>query len=183
MINSRKVWPFDTHAQKFPHRDGLLSQTPPGFRSAPSKTVSCDCVEPDAVPWWTERVLTLCHLPTPAGLEELWWGISFVPLEGTLSWEPACRVAAEVSLCQRREDGVCVDLPHSSQNASREKVLWHVVAVVVFVLLHCETTILKIRNILVIHDNSVVKWILTRHDPICGNCLMTVYIYSSLLNY
>lgn len=61
-------------------------------------------------------------LHLPAGLEELWLGISFVPLEGTLSWEPACPVAAEVSLCQRREDGICVDLPHASQNASREKV-------------------------------------------------------------
>lgn len=58
----------------------------------------------------------------PAGLEELWSGVLFDPVEETLSWEPACPVTAVVALCQKKEDGVCVDLPHASQNVSREKV-------------------------------------------------------------
>lgn len=58
----------------------------------------------------------------PAGLEELWLGITFDPLEEVLSWQPACPVAAAVSLCQKREDGICEDLPLSSQNVSRKKV-------------------------------------------------------------
>lgn len=57
-----------------------------------------------------------------AGFEELWSGVAFDPLEQTLSWDPACPVSASVTLCQNREDGYCVDLPHASQNVSREKV-------------------------------------------------------------
>ena len=57
-----------------------------------------------------------------ADLEELWSGISFEPLEGKLSWVPSCHVTAVVALCEIQEDGMCVDLPNSSQNVSREKV-------------------------------------------------------------
>lgn len=59
---------------------------------------------------------------SPAGLEELWHGITFDPLEEALSWEPACPVAAVVALCQKREDDICVALPLSSHNVMREKV-------------------------------------------------------------
>lgn len=57
-----------------------------------------------------------------AGLEELWLGINFDPLEGTLSWEPACPVAATVSLCHALENGSCAELPGTSHNVTREKV-------------------------------------------------------------
>lgn len=57
-----------------------------------------------------------------AGLEELWFGVTFDPLEQTLSWEPACPVTAALALCQKTENGVCVALPQTSQNVSREKV-------------------------------------------------------------
>lgn len=58
-------------------------------------------------------------------MEELWSGISFDALEGRLSWEPACPVAAVVALCQMKEEGgACADLPHASQNASAGKVNW-----------------------------------------------------------
>lgn len=58
----------------------------------------------------------------PAGLDELWFGITFDPLEEALIWKPACPVAAVAGLCEKREDGACVDLPDSSQNVSRDKV-------------------------------------------------------------
>lgn len=59
---------------------------------------------------------------TRPGLEELWSGITFDPLEEALLWEPACPVTAEAGLCEKREDGTCADLPHSSQIVSRGKV-------------------------------------------------------------
>ncbi|KAM9704827.1 interleukin-17 receptor E-like protein [Menidia menidia] len=55
-------------------------------------------------------------------LEELWSGITFDPLEETLFWEPACSVEAVAALCQKMEDGDCLDLPHSAQNVSRKKI-------------------------------------------------------------
>lgn len=58
----------------------------------------------------------------PAGLEELWFGINFDPFEGALSWEPACPVAATVSLCHAMEKGSCAELPGTSHNVTREKV-------------------------------------------------------------
>lgn len=61
-------------------------------------------------------------LPLHAGLEELWFGATFDPVEKILSWEPVCPVTAVVTLCQKKEEGVCVDLPHASQNVSRGKV-------------------------------------------------------------
>ena len=107
---------------------------PPESESARSKTVShliafshnkfC-AVKTDAISF--DKIMT-CHnlvkftWVIPAGLEELWLGITFDPLEEALSWEPTCPVAAVVALCQKREDGICVDLPGSSQNVSREKV-------------------------------------------------------------
>lgn len=67
-----------------------------------------------------EEIITSADCDT--GLEELWFGVTFDPLEQTLSWEPACPVTAAVAMCQKREDGNCVALPHTSQNVSREKV-------------------------------------------------------------
>lgn len=57
-----------------------------------------------------------------AGLEELWFGITFDPLEEALIWEPTCPVTAVAGLCEKKEDGVCVDLPDSSRNVTKDKV-------------------------------------------------------------
>lgn len=77
---------------------------------------------PDSVLTHHHVVITWLWLHPPAGTEELWFGISFQPLERQLWWEPACPVAATVALCQRREEDICLDLPHSSQNVSKGKV-------------------------------------------------------------
>lgn len=49
------------------------------------------------------------------GVEELWTGISFDPVEETLSWEASCQVNAVISLCELQDQGVCQDLANSSQ--------------------------------------------------------------------
>uniref|UniRef100_A0A8D3BAJ9 Interleukin-17 receptor C/E N-terminal domain-containing protein n=1 Tax=Scophthalmus maximus TaxID=52904 RepID=A0A8D3BAJ9_SCOMX len=60
--------------------------------------------------------------PFCAGLEELWFGVAFDPLEETLSWELVCPVPTGVALCQKRGDGVCVDLPQAFRNVTSGKV-------------------------------------------------------------
>lgn len=84
-----------------------------------SRPLPCLCIE-----GWSDMMdatrVQVC--PFKDRREELWSGINFDPLEETLSWEPACPVTAVVVLCQRGEDDVCVDLPHASQNVSREKI-------------------------------------------------------------
>ncbi|XP_045927724.1 putative interleukin-17 receptor E-like [Micropterus dolomieu] len=84
-----------------------------------SRPLPCLCIEGWSAVMDAPRV-QVC--PFKDRLEELWFGINFDPLEGTLSWEPSCPVTAVVRLCQKREDSVCVDLPHASQNVSREKI-------------------------------------------------------------
>lgn len=84
-----------------------------------SRPLPCLCIEGWSAVMDAPRV-RVC--PFKDRLEELWLGINFDPLEEALSWEPACPVAAVVALCQKREDGICVDLPRSSQNVSREKI-------------------------------------------------------------
>ncbi|KAE8281482.1 hypothetical protein D5F01_LYC20469 [Larimichthys crocea] len=84
-----------------------------------SRPLPCLCIEGWSTVMDAPRV-QVC--PFKDRLEELWFGINFDPLEGTLSWEPTCPVRAVVALCQKREDGVCVDLPHASQNISRKKI-------------------------------------------------------------
>lgn len=103
-------------------RVGLPSQTHVESRSALSKTVSHLGFSPgtDCVPIISSNYGLICP---PSGIEELWFGISANTLEGQLMWEPACPVAAVVSLCQTMEEaGACVDLPHSSRNVSKGKV-------------------------------------------------------------
>ncbi|XP_042367103.1 putative interleukin-17 receptor E-like [Plectropomus leopardus] len=84
-----------------------------------SRPLPCLCIEGWSAVMDARRVQTC---PFKDRLEELWFGINFDPLEETLSWEPDCPVTAVVALCQKREDGACVDLPHASQNVSREKI-------------------------------------------------------------
>ncbi|TKS90966.1 putative interleukin-17 receptor E-like [Collichthys lucidus] len=83
-----------------------------------SRPLPCLCIEGWSTVMDAPRV-QVC--PFKDRLEELWFGINFDPLEGTLSWEPTCPVRAVVALCQKREDDVCVDLPHASHNVSRKK--------------------------------------------------------------
>ncbi|XP_041832864.1 putative interleukin-17 receptor E-like [Melanotaenia boesemani] len=79
----------------------------------------CLCIEGWSAVMDAPRV-QVC--PFKDRLEELWSGISFDPVKETLLWTPACSVTAVAGLCDKREDDVCVDLPHSSQNVSREKI-------------------------------------------------------------
>ncbi|KAG7496921.1 hypothetical protein JOB18_027699 [Solea senegalensis] len=84
-----------------------------------SRPLPCLCIE-----GWSAVVdaLRVQVCPFKDRLEELWFGITFDPLEGTLSWELRCPVPTVVSLCRKEGDGACVDLPHASQNVSRGKV-------------------------------------------------------------
>ncbi|KAA8580037.1 putative interleukin-17 receptor E-like [Etheostoma spectabile] len=84
-----------------------------------SRPLPCLCIEGWSTVMDAPRV-QVC--PFKDRLEDLWSGINFDPLEETLSWKPVCPVTAVVVLCQKREDGVCVDLPHAYQNVSREKI-------------------------------------------------------------
>lgn len=86
-----------------------------------SRPLPCLCIEGWSAMMDARRI-QLC--PFKDRLEELWSGIIFDQLEGTLSWEPACPVDVVVALCQEREDGACVDLPHTSQNVSRKKITY-----------------------------------------------------------
>lgn len=84
-----------------------------------ARPLPCLCIEGWSAVTDAPRV-QVC--PFKDRLEELWFGITFDPLEETLAWEPACPVAAVVTLCQRREEGACLDLPEASQNVSRRKI-------------------------------------------------------------
>ncbi|XP_071358359.1 interleukin-17 receptor E-like protein [Trachinotus anak] len=84
-----------------------------------SRPLPCLCIEGWSAVMDAPRV-QVC--PFKDRLEELWFGVNFDPLEETLSWESLCPVTAVAALCQKREDGDCVDLPHASQNVSRGKI-------------------------------------------------------------
>ncbi|XP_005915739.1 putative interleukin-17 receptor E-like [Haplochromis burtoni] len=84
-----------------------------------SRPLPCLCIEGWSAVMDAPRV-QVC--PFKDRVEELWFGITFDPLEETLLWEPACPITATAALCQMRDDGICVDLPHSSQNVTREKI-------------------------------------------------------------
>ncbi|XP_062238783.1 putative interleukin-17 receptor E-like [Platichthys flesus] len=84
-----------------------------------SRPLPCLCIEGWSAVVDAPRV-QVC--PFKDRLKELWSGITFDPLEETLSWELACPVATVVALCQTREDGVCVDLPNASRYVSRGKI-------------------------------------------------------------
>uniref|UniRef100_A0A3P8T755 Interleukin 17 receptor E like n=1 Tax=Amphiprion percula TaxID=161767 RepID=A0A3P8T755_AMPPE len=91
-----------------------------------SRPLPCLCIEGWSAVMDAPRV-QLC--PFKDRVEELWSGITFDPLEETLLWEPSCPITAVAALCQEQENGVCLDLPQSSQNVSREKTLHNVVSV------------------------------------------------------
>ncbi|KAM4711755.1 interleukin-17 receptor E-like protein [Anableps anableps] len=84
-----------------------------------SRPLPCLCIEGWSAVMDAPRV-QVC--PFKDRLEELWFGITFDPLEEALIWEPACPLTAVASLCEKREDGICVDLADASQNVSRDKI-------------------------------------------------------------
>ncbi|XP_029969851.1 putative interleukin-17 receptor E-like isoform X2 [Salarias fasciatus] len=86
-----------------------------------SQPLPCLCIEGWSTVMDAPRV-QVC--PFSERVEELWTGITFDPLEENLIWKPACPVTAVASLCQKRDDRVCVDLPGSPQNVSREKMVF-----------------------------------------------------------
>lgn len=57
-----------------------------------------------------------------SGVEELWSGITFDPVEETLSWEAACHVDAVITLCELQDGDACQDLANSSQKYAKKKV-------------------------------------------------------------
>ncbi|KAK5849218.1 hypothetical protein PBY51_008875 [Eleginops maclovinus] len=84
-----------------------------------SRPLPCLCIEG----WsWVNDATRVQVCPFKDRFEELWFGINFDPLEETLSWEPVCHITAVVALCQKREDGDCEDLPHSSRKVNREMI-------------------------------------------------------------
>ncbi|KAM3587341.1 uncharacterized protein V6R79_002591 [Siganus canaliculatus] len=86
------------------------------------RPLPCLCIEGWSAVMDAPRV-QVC--PFKDRIEELWFGVSFNPLEGALSWKPPCPVTAVVTLCQNRDDGICVDLPDASQNVSRQKIVFN----------------------------------------------------------
>nr|XP_061817484.1 interleukin-17 receptor E [Nerophis lumbriciformis] len=84
-----------------------------------SRLLPCLCIEGWSAVTDAPRV-QVC--PFKNSLEEMWHGINFNPLEGALSWEPACPLTATVTLCQGGEDGGCTDLQQATQNVSRAKI-------------------------------------------------------------
>ncbi|XP_028306040.1 putative interleukin-17 receptor E-like isoform X2 [Gouania willdenowi] len=84
-----------------------------------SQPFPCLCIEGWSAVMDAPRV-QVC--PFKDRLEELWTGVTFNPFEDALIWEPACPVSAVVSLCQKKEDSVCVNLPESSHDASKNKI-------------------------------------------------------------
>ncbi|XP_012728988.2 putative interleukin-17 receptor E-like [Fundulus heteroclitus] len=86
-----------------------------------SRPLPCLCIEGWSAVMDAPRV-QVC--PFKDRLEELWFGITFDPLEEALIWEPACPVTAVAGLCEKKEGGDCVDLPDSLQNISREKIMF-----------------------------------------------------------
>lgn len=94
--------------------DPIKSATLPYSRPLPCLCIEGWCAVTDAL-----RV-QVC--PFKERVEELWFGITFDPIEASLSWQPACPVTAVITLCQKEEDGNCTDLPQTSHNVSRQKI-------------------------------------------------------------
>ncbi|XP_056133839.1 interleukin-17 receptor E-like [Lampris incognitus] len=84
-----------------------------------SRPLPCLCIE-----GWSDMTdaprVQVC--PFKDRVEELWFGVSFDLVEEALSWEPACPTLAVISLCQKGEEDMCMDLPHAMQTAGRGKI-------------------------------------------------------------
>ncbi|XP_066525732.1 interleukin-17 receptor E-like protein [Hoplias malabaricus] len=84
-----------------------------------SRPLPCLCIEGWSIMTDALRV-QVC--PFKNRIEELWSGITFDPVEETLSWEASCNVKATISLCERQDGGVCQDLLNSSQKYIKGRV-------------------------------------------------------------
>lgn len=84
-----------------------------------SRPVPCLCIEGWSAVLDARRV-QVC--PFRQHVDELWTGISFDSIEASLSWQSLCPVTARVALCQKQEEGDCIDLPLTSHNVTRQKV-------------------------------------------------------------
>ncbi|KAI4887832.1 hypothetical protein NFI96_026529 [Prochilodus magdalenae] len=89
-----------------------------------SRPVPCLCIEGWSIMTDAPRV-QVC--PFKNRVEELWSGITFDPVEETLSWEAACRVNADITLCELQSKEVCRDLANSSRTYSNGKVTYSAV--------------------------------------------------------
>ncbi|XP_061108835.1 putative interleukin-17 receptor E-like isoform X1 [Conger conger] len=86
-----------------------------------SSPLPCLCIE-----GWSSVVdaprVQVC--PFKDRTEELWSGVTFDSEREALSWEPGCPVKAVISLCQRKGESICEDLPNSTQVIGRRKVTY-----------------------------------------------------------
>ncbi|CAL8338798.1 unnamed protein product [Arctogadus glacialis] len=84
-----------------------------------SRPVPCLCIEGWSAVMDAPRV-RVC--PFRDHTDQLWFGVTFDPMEQELSWQPACPVDVVVSLCQIGAEDVCEDLPHAAQTTRTSKV-------------------------------------------------------------
>ncbi|KAJ3612687.1 hypothetical protein NHX12_020952 [Muraenolepis orangiensis] len=84
-----------------------------------SRPLPCLCIEGWSAVMDAPRV-RVC--PFKDRVAELWFGVTFDPLEAELSWQPACPVDVEVSLCTTvagGKEGECDDLPRHTHKTTR----------------------------------------------------------------
>ncbi|KAL7827894.1 hypothetical protein AOLI_G00310460 [Acnodon oligacanthus] len=86
-----------------------------------SRPVPCLCIEGWSIMTDAPRV-RVC--PFKNRVEELWSGITFDPVEETLSWEAACHVNAVISLCELQDGAMCQDFANSSHTYMKGKVTY-----------------------------------------------------------
>ncbi|XP_077356114.1 interleukin-17 receptor E-like protein [Festucalex cinctus] len=84
-----------------------------------SRPLPCLCIEGWSAVSDAPRV-QVC--PFKDSMEEMWHGIHFDVLEETLSWEAACPLSVQVTLCQNGETGDCLALERTWRNISRGKL-------------------------------------------------------------
>ncbi|XP_036433270.1 putative interleukin-17 receptor E-like isoform X2 [Colossoma macropomum] len=89
-----------------------------------SRPVPCLCIEGWSIMTDAPRV-RVC--PFENRVEELWSGITFDPIEETLSWEATCHVNAVIRLCELQDGDTCQDFANSSQTYMKGKVTYSAV--------------------------------------------------------
>ncbi|CAL8329149.1 unnamed protein product [Boreogadus saida] len=86
-----------------------------------SRPVPCLCIEGWSAVMDAPRV-RVCPFRCHKYMDQLWYGVTYDPMEQELSWQPACPVDVVVSLCQRGAEKVCEDLPRANQTTRTSKV-------------------------------------------------------------
>ncbi|KAL4656761.1 interleukin-17 receptor E-like [Arapaima gigas] len=86
-----------------------------------SRLLPCLCIE-----GWSHMIdaprVQVC--PFRNNTQELWSGMSFDIGREILSWEPSCPTDAVITLCQKVDENLCLDLENSSQVTHGEKVTY-----------------------------------------------------------